>query len=204
MIAIGRALMAKSTLILLVEPSMGLAPQIVEEIFEIVRGLNRNLGTSFLLAEQNAALALQYADHGFSRRERTDPESRRCGGTAAETGHQSVVFGWRSGGGRGQSGERGSRVCFGWVVVGAVGSGHAVEPGLSAGPRTSVTATPPACDSAAVRSKTDVGWRCTNASLEVTRRVEFDRAKLGRSATRAKSRRVLPRKFKFQPSESKF
>lgn len=65
MVAIGRALIAEPRLVLLDEPSMGLAPQIVEEIFEIVRDLNRNEGVSFLLAEQNVALALRYAHHGY-------------------------------------------------------------------------------------------------------------------------------------------
>ncbi|HJT08522.1 MAG TPA: ABC transporter ATP-binding protein [Stellaceae bacterium] len=65
MTALGRALMAKPKLILLDEPSMGLAPQIVEEIFEIVRRLNRDAGVSFLLAEQNTNIALRYADYGY-------------------------------------------------------------------------------------------------------------------------------------------
>ena len=65
MCAIGRAMMAKPTLILLDEPSMGLAPQVVEEIFEIVRGLNTREGVSFLLAEQNTNLALRYAEFGY-------------------------------------------------------------------------------------------------------------------------------------------
>jgi branched-chain amino acid transport system ATP-binding protein len=65
MVAIGRALMARPRLVLLDEPSMGLAPLVVEEIFEIVRGLNRREGLSVLLAEQNATLALEYADHGY-------------------------------------------------------------------------------------------------------------------------------------------
>ena len=65
MVAIGRALMTRPTLVLLDEPSMGLAPIIVEEIFEIIRQLNRDSGVSFLLAEQNANLALRYADHGY-------------------------------------------------------------------------------------------------------------------------------------------
>ena len=63
MVAIGRALMTRPTLVLLDEPSMGLAPIIVEEIFEIIRRLNREEGVSFLLAEQNAHLALRYATH---------------------------------------------------------------------------------------------------------------------------------------------
>jgi len=65
MVAIGRALMTEPTLVLLDEPSMGLAPIIVQEIFEIIRSLNRDSGVSFLVAEQNANLALQYADHAF-------------------------------------------------------------------------------------------------------------------------------------------
>ncbi|MFB2553757.1 ABC transporter ATP-binding protein [Ensifer soli] len=65
MVAIGRALMTKPTLVLLDEPSMGLAPIIVQEIFEIIRTLNSQSGVSFLIAEQNAALALTYADHGY-------------------------------------------------------------------------------------------------------------------------------------------
>ena len=65
MTAIGRALMARPRLILLDEPSMGLAPQLVEEIFEIVRRLNEEAGVSFLLAEQNATVALRYASYGY-------------------------------------------------------------------------------------------------------------------------------------------
>ncbi len=65
MTAIGRALMARPRLILLDEPSMGLAPQLVEEIFEIVKRLNENEGVSFLLAEQNANIALRYSRHGY-------------------------------------------------------------------------------------------------------------------------------------------
>lgn len=65
MTAIGRALMASPSMILLDEPSMGLAPQIVEEIFEIVQDLNQREGVSFLLAEQNTNIALRYADYGY-------------------------------------------------------------------------------------------------------------------------------------------
>ncbi|HEU0202170.1 MAG TPA: ABC transporter ATP-binding protein [Burkholderiaceae bacterium] len=65
MTAVGRALMARPKLILLDEPSMGLAPQIVEEIFEIVGNLNRREKVSFLIAEQNAVMALRIADFGY-------------------------------------------------------------------------------------------------------------------------------------------
>ena len=65
MTAIGRALMARPKLILLDEPSMGLAPLLVEEIFDIVQRLNTEKGVSFLLAEQNVSIALKYADFGY-------------------------------------------------------------------------------------------------------------------------------------------
>ncbi|AYM79082.1 high-affinity branched-chain amino acid transport ATP-binding protein LivF [Janthinobacterium sp. HH103] len=65
MCAIGRALMAKPSMILLDEPSMGIAPQIVEEIFGIVKDLNHKENVSFLLAEQNTNVALRYADFGY-------------------------------------------------------------------------------------------------------------------------------------------
>jgi len=65
MTAIGRALMSKPDMILLDEPSMGLAPQLVEEIFEIVVKLNREQGVSLLLAEQNTSIALRHAHYGY-------------------------------------------------------------------------------------------------------------------------------------------
>ncbi|GAB4356521.1 MAG: ABC transporter ATP-binding protein [Gammaproteobacteria bacterium] len=65
MVAIGRALMARPRMILLDEPSMGLAPQLVEEIFENVNRLNQQEGVSFLLAEQNTNAALRYASYGY-------------------------------------------------------------------------------------------------------------------------------------------
>ncbi len=65
MTALGRALMSRPKMILLDEPSMGLAPQIVEEIFEIVQNLNEREGVSFLLAEQNTNMALRFAQYGY-------------------------------------------------------------------------------------------------------------------------------------------
>ena len=65
MCAIGRALMANPKMVLLDEPSMGLAPQIVEEVFEIVKDLNSKERTTFLLAEQNTNIALKYAHYGY-------------------------------------------------------------------------------------------------------------------------------------------
>lgn len=65
MVALGRALMGRPRLMLLDEPSMGLAPQVIEAIFDIVRTLNRREGVSVLVAEQNATVALEYADTGY-------------------------------------------------------------------------------------------------------------------------------------------
>ena len=65
MCAIGRALMANPTMVLLDEPSMGLAPQIVDEVFGIVKDLNEREKVTFLLAEQNTNMALRYADFGY-------------------------------------------------------------------------------------------------------------------------------------------
>jgi branched-chain amino acid transport system ATP-binding protein len=65
MLAVGRALMMRPRLMLLDEPSFGLAPLIVEELFEILRRLNRELGVAMLIVEQNAALALDLAEHAY-------------------------------------------------------------------------------------------------------------------------------------------
>jgi len=65
MVAMGRALMSRPETVLLDEPSMGLAPQLVEQIFEIVKSVNENEGVTFLLAEQNTNVALRYAHYGY-------------------------------------------------------------------------------------------------------------------------------------------
>ncbi|HAV08945.1 MAG TPA: ABC transporter ATP-binding protein, partial [Rhodobacteraceae bacterium] len=65
MVAIGRAIMSRPETILLDEPSMGLAPQLVEEIFNIVKTLNEKEGATFLLAEQNTNVALRFAHYGY-------------------------------------------------------------------------------------------------------------------------------------------
>ena len=65
MCAIGRAIMANPSLVLLDEPSMGLAPQIVEEVFNIVQDLNKKEKVTFVLAEQNTNMALKYSDYGY-------------------------------------------------------------------------------------------------------------------------------------------
>lgn len=65
MVAVGRALMARPKVILLDEPSMGLAPQLVQEIFEIIKKLNQQEQVTFLLAEQNTSVALRYATYGY-------------------------------------------------------------------------------------------------------------------------------------------
>ena len=65
MCAVGRALMSKPETILLDEPSMGLAPQLVEQIFDIVKTINEKEGVTFLLAEQNTNVALRFAHYGY-------------------------------------------------------------------------------------------------------------------------------------------
>jgi branched-chain amino acid transport system ATP-binding protein len=65
MVAMGRALMSRPEMILLDEPSMGLAPQLVEQIFQIVKAVNEGEGVTFLLAEQNTNVALRYAHYGY-------------------------------------------------------------------------------------------------------------------------------------------
>ena len=93
MCAIGRALMANPSVVLLDEPSMGLAPQIVEEVFEIVKDLNTKEKVTFLIAEQNTNMALKYADYGYimeSGRIVMDGAGRR---PAQQRGRQGVLPG---------------------------------------------------------------------------------------------------------------
>ena len=87
MLAVGRALMLRPRLMLLDEPSFGLAPLIVEELFEILRQLNRELGVAMLIVEQNAALALDLAHHAYLL------ETGRIvmAGTAGEIGKDEAV-----------------------------------------------------------------------------------------------------------------
>ncbi|GAA0768604.1 ABC transporter ATP-binding protein [Ideonella azotifigens] len=102
MCAIGRALMANPKMVLLDEPSMGLAPQIVEEVFQIVQDLNRKERVTFLLAEQNTHIALRYADHGYIL------ENGRVvmDGAAAELRENEDVQEFYLGMGREEGGER--------------------------------------------------------------------------------------------------
>jgi branched-chain amino acid transport system ATP-binding protein len=79
MLAIGRALLTRPNLVLLDEPSMGLAPMIVEEIFEIVTSLNRRKGSSFLVAEQNIAVSLRHAPSRLCARRRSRCARGFCG-----------------------------------------------------------------------------------------------------------------------------
>jgi branched-chain amino acid transport system ATP-binding protein len=99
MCAIGRALMTNPSMVLLDEPSMGLAPQIVQEVFEIVKDLNSKEKVTFLLAEQNTNMALKYADYGYIM------ESGRVvmDGVASDLAHNAAVkefFLGMGGGGR--------------------------------------------------------------------------------------------------------
>ncbi len=87
--------MAKPNMLLLDEPSMGLAPQIVAEIFEIVRDLNQKEGVSILLAEQNTNVALKYADYGPSS-ETVMPHAHVSATVAADLGCSSASAGRRT------------------------------------------------------------------------------------------------------------
>jgi len=100
MTAIGRALMARPKMILLDEPSMGLAPQLVEEIFEIVKALNTKEGVSFLLAEQNTNIALRYADYGYILENGRVVMDGECKALAENEDVKEFYLGFSSGGRR--------------------------------------------------------------------------------------------------------
>ena len=91
MCAIGRAMMSRPKMILLDEPSMGLAPQIVEEIFEIVRKLNATEGVSFLLAEQNTNMALKLRDLRLHPRDRARRHGWTGSSLARERGREGIL-----------------------------------------------------------------------------------------------------------------
>ncbi len=91
MLAIGRALVSEPKVILLDEPSLGLAPLIVESIFGIIRRLKEERGQTVLLVEQNAALALDLADHGYVMENGRDRPGRAGGEPAGEPGDQGVL-----------------------------------------------------------------------------------------------------------------
>jgi ABC-type branched-subunit amino acid transport system ATPase component len=91
MCAIGRALMANPSMVLLDEPSMGLAPQIVEEVFEIVKDLNTKEKVTFLLAEQNTNMALRYADYGYIMESGRVVMDGPAAGPGQQRGRQGVL-----------------------------------------------------------------------------------------------------------------
>ncbi|MGA7120600.1 MAG: ABC transporter ATP-binding protein [Polyangiaceae bacterium] len=93
MLAIARVLVTRPKLVLLDEPSMGLAPQMVEEVFESIRGLNRHSGVSFLVAEQNAAVALAYAHHGYIVENGRIPRGGPAAELLAENDFQALYLG---------------------------------------------------------------------------------------------------------------
>ncbi len=95
MLAIGRALMARPKMMLLDEPSMGLSPLLVDEVFTIIRRLNRDLGITMLLVEQNARMALKCADYGYIM----ENGKIVLDGSAAELGNNEDVKEFYLGGG---------------------------------------------------------------------------------------------------------
>ena len=91
MTVIGRAMMARPRMILLDEPSMGLAPLLVEEIFEIVHRLNRETNVSFLVAEQNSNMALRYASYGYVLENGRIVLDGKRRGAARERGREGIL-----------------------------------------------------------------------------------------------------------------
>jgi branched-chain amino acid transport system ATP-binding protein len=98
MLAIGRALMARPKLILMDEPSMGLSPLLVKEVFGIISRINRDLGVTILLVEQNARAALQVAAYGYVM----EQGKVVLDGTAAELAENEDVKEFYLGGGSGE------------------------------------------------------------------------------------------------------
>ena len=91
MTVIGRAMMARPRMILLDEPSMGLAPLLVEEIFEIVHRLNQETNVSFLVAEQNSNMALRYASYGYVLENGRIVLDGKADGPARERGCEGIL-----------------------------------------------------------------------------------------------------------------
>ena len=93
MCAIGRALMSRPEMILLDEPSMGLAPQLVEQIFDIVKDLNEKEGVTFLLAEQNTNAALRFAHYGYILESGPGCDGWACGRIARKPRCERILSG---------------------------------------------------------------------------------------------------------------
>ena len=93
MLAISRALMARPKVMLLDEPSLGLSPKLVKDIFEIVVRINRERGVTILLVEQNANMALQTADYGYVLEVGRIVMADTCAAPAGEGRHQGVLPG---------------------------------------------------------------------------------------------------------------
>ena len=91
MLAIGRAMMARPRMMLLDEPSMGLAPMLVQEVFAIIERLNRELGITMLLVEQNAHMALKVANYGYIMEQGKIVLDGTRGGAQRQRGRQGVL-----------------------------------------------------------------------------------------------------------------
>ena len=91
MLAIGRALMARPNMILMDEPSMGLSPLLVKEVFAIIKQINRDLGVTMLLVEQNARAALSVASHGYIMEQGKIVLDGSAAALARQRGRQGVL-----------------------------------------------------------------------------------------------------------------